>query len=187
MTTLTTPIYKLPWPDGAERVMDGDNAIGALATAVEGVLSTLVQPIGFSQCGATLTLGTTDVVLSGTSVAFTPTVLETVFVLAIFDFDIQTAPVTALGSIYLDGAGRTGQAIHSPSTASRACVCQGTVFSAPAGPHTVDLRARKTLASGVAVAQAQSSRIFIARFRTAGQLLARFGDVIADADIVSPT
>lgn len=35
MATLTTPVFALPYPDGTERVADGDNAIGALALAVE--------------------------------------------------------------------------------------------------------------------------------------------------------
>ena len=35
MATLTTPTYGFPYPDGTERVADGDNAIGALAHAIE--------------------------------------------------------------------------------------------------------------------------------------------------------
>jgi hypothetical protein len=46
MTTLTTPLLSLPYPDGAERVMDGDNAIGALAGAVDPLLIGAVQPWG---------------------------------------------------------------------------------------------------------------------------------------------
>jgi hypothetical protein len=35
MATNTTPRLALPYPDGTERVMDGDDAIGALALAVD--------------------------------------------------------------------------------------------------------------------------------------------------------
>lgn len=37
MTTLTTPKLAIPYPDGAERVMDGDNAMGAIATKIDGL------------------------------------------------------------------------------------------------------------------------------------------------------
>ena len=38
MATLTTPTYGIPYPDGTERVADGDNAMGALGLAVENLL-----------------------------------------------------------------------------------------------------------------------------------------------------
>jgi hypothetical protein len=44
MATLTTPTYGFPYPDGAERVMDGDNAMGALALAVENVIKGFQGP-----------------------------------------------------------------------------------------------------------------------------------------------
>jgi hypothetical protein len=46
MATLTTPAWGLPYPDGAERVMDGDNAMGALATATDAALSRIATPQG---------------------------------------------------------------------------------------------------------------------------------------------
>lgn len=36
--TATTPVYAFPYPQGTDRVMDGDNAIQALALAVENLL-----------------------------------------------------------------------------------------------------------------------------------------------------
>ena len=44
MATLTTPLLGLPYPDGAERVMDGDNAIGALALAIDAILGRQENP-----------------------------------------------------------------------------------------------------------------------------------------------
>jgi len=35
MATLTTPRLAIPYPDGNERVMDGDNAMGAIATTLD--------------------------------------------------------------------------------------------------------------------------------------------------------
>ena len=35
MATQTTPIYGFPYPDGNEKVRDGDDAMGALASAIE--------------------------------------------------------------------------------------------------------------------------------------------------------
>jgi len=52
MATLTTPRLGLPYPDGAERVMDGDNAIGALANAVDGPLGAQVYPLSCVVAGA---------------------------------------------------------------------------------------------------------------------------------------
>jgi hypothetical protein len=46
MATLTTPKMALPYPDGAERVMDGDNAIGALANAIDYPLYRAALPPG---------------------------------------------------------------------------------------------------------------------------------------------
>lgn len=46
MATLTTPGMNLPYPDGAERVMDGDNAIGALALAIDRPLQLQNTPPG---------------------------------------------------------------------------------------------------------------------------------------------
>jgi len=47
MATLTTPHYALPYPDGAERVMDGDNAIAALAKSVDAKLHELTAVVGY--------------------------------------------------------------------------------------------------------------------------------------------
>ena len=43
MAVTNTPIHQLPWPDGTERVMDGDNAIRALAEAVDRELEELAK------------------------------------------------------------------------------------------------------------------------------------------------
>ena len=47
MATLTTPHYAFPYPDGAERVMDGDNAIAALAQSVDAKLHELTAVVGY--------------------------------------------------------------------------------------------------------------------------------------------
>jgi hypothetical protein len=49
MTTLTTPIYQLPYPDGDELVSDADSAFQSLALAIEAALNppwTSLTPLG---------------------------------------------------------------------------------------------------------------------------------------------
>jgi hypothetical protein len=55
MATLHTPNRSYPYPDGAERVMDGDNAIGALAQALDADVARLWAPPGIVLSGAAFT------------------------------------------------------------------------------------------------------------------------------------
>lgn len=48
MATLTTPRLAIPYPDGTERVMDGDNAMGAIATKVDGLGLAYAMAVGSS-------------------------------------------------------------------------------------------------------------------------------------------
>jgi hypothetical protein len=47
----TTPIYAFPYPVGTDRVMDGDNAIEALARAVEGTIKCAVATLSTNATG----------------------------------------------------------------------------------------------------------------------------------------
>jgi hypothetical protein len=42
----TTPVYGWPWPLGTDRVMDGDDAMGALANAIENTVKALIPAGG---------------------------------------------------------------------------------------------------------------------------------------------
>ena len=55
MATILTPIHQLPYPDGTERVMDGDNAMGALAVATDRELEELAKPPGVIVSGPSMT------------------------------------------------------------------------------------------------------------------------------------
>lgn len=49
---LTTPIYGFPYPSGTDRVMDGDNAMGALALAIETLLKNSILAARMERQGA---------------------------------------------------------------------------------------------------------------------------------------
>jgi len=188
MATLTTPIYTLPYPDGAERVMDGDNAIGALATKLDGILGTLARPIAFYQASAPLTLSTTDQQISGLSLTLVTPTFEQLFILGVFDFDITTGPVFCASTLYIDGVARSGAGILSSPTAVRATVVTGWSFSTDTASHLYEVKAKKAAAAGAAVAQAVSTRIFLARFRAGGALIRDVLEELADdVDVATPS
>ena len=169
MATLTTPIYGFPYPDGAERVMDGDNAIGALAAAVENALAALGAsvPLRF-KCSAALTLTTSDVVIPGLSTTITAVANEIVLVSVAFDVYIQTSdPGSVTAGVFIDGvaAPNGGAALmYGTTTNTRATVAGFWLAQLAAGARVIDTRARKGNAGGAAQAQTQSVMV-IQRFR----------------------
>lgn len=64
MGTLTTPKFAIPWPDGTERVMDGDNAMGAIANKVDGL------GIAFAHAAGTVSIVATTVASASAAVTF---------------------------------------------------------------------------------------------------------------------
>lgn len=59
MATLTTPTYGFPYPDGTERVADGDNAMGALGLAIENLLKNSIVAARMERAGADQIIPTT--------------------------------------------------------------------------------------------------------------------------------
>jgi hypothetical protein len=194
MTTNTTPKYAFPWPAGDERVMDGDNAIGALAQAVEAVLWPSLAglvPV-YLRANGQLVLGTADVLVPHpTWWQVTPTAQEVALVVASFDLNITTAGAgVCTGSIFSDGVTRGGGGTYGPAATGRASVIHVATVALPPGPHTIDLRARKSLAGGVAAceyvgaAPGNVSATYLAAIRFRVQptmLLERVGDALAEA------
>lgn len=171
MGTNHTPIYQLPWPDGAERVMDGDNAIGALATAIDGILGTLAIPPAIGRCSANLTLSTTEAAVPSAVVTWTATGPEVVLVGIVADISIGTAPVFAQAYAKVDGTVRTGNAIlNAPTSATRATVGQITLGSHGSGTHTAQMYGSQAAAGGVSTIVAVHTALVVVRFRAAGQL-----------------
>lgn len=168
MATLTTPKYGFPYPDGAERVMDGDNAMGALATSVENILSGILGSLisAEARLSADQTLTSAQVNCAGATLSYTSGRVETVLVLAVFDFQVSTLFATGLatGAVALDGTPRVGTANLSMDSVGRATVVQAFVLGGvAAGAHTLQLQAGKNTANGVAVARAASTRMIVVR------------------------
>lgn len=191
MATLTTPLYGLPYPDGAERVMDGDNAIGALASAVEAVLQshgivlTAMVPL-FHRATAPLTLTTVDTVIPGCQTApLTVVATETALCFAIVHYKVTTIGTGyLLTNLYADGvAARPGSALALPAAVGEYTAAQ-LWTAGPVNGQRIELRARKTAAGGVATVEgpsAQSTNLVVVRFRTtvtARDLVGEIGEAL---------
>jgi hypothetical protein len=196
VATLTTPKYGFPYPDGAERVMDGDNAIGALAQAVENLLlpafRDLIPTIYRSSAQLVLTQG--EVAVPGCNTGFTAIQNETVLTLASFDFNVTTAGVGACtGILYVDGSRYGGGATFGPATTGRESVFTANINVVAAGAHTFGLYARKTVNGGAAALEYASLQVtptpatylILMRFKTQPTLLREaledaLGDVLPE-------
>lgn len=167
MATLTTPVFGFPYPDGAERVMDGDNAIGALAGAIEAALGSLVTAPVVARSTAALTLSTASANVPSVTVLFTPTVLEHVLVLGFADVNIATGPVFASGELLWDGGVRQGSIIASSPGTFRATFGQAWLIPAvaPGTQHVAQLTGKKAASGGVADFAALHTSLTVVRFR----------------------
>lgn len=170
MATLTTPTYALPYPDGAERVMDGDNAMGALALAVENIIAALhtLVPVEV-RAAIDQALTNADVLLNGvTANVNTPARAETVVVVAVASFTTTTlGGGAATCSLYVDDAVRGGAAFYdAPAVPATANVVQIWVIPLQPGAHVFQLRVKKVNAAGVVTAKGTQSKMLFVRIPT---------------------
>jgi hypothetical protein len=153
----TTPFYAWPYPAGTDRVMDGDNAMGALAAAIE----TTVRKIGAAlsatapvtaKSNAQLVLTNAFVAIPGAVITYTPTAPETALLIGTFHFNLTTAGAQGTyGACFLNAAQRPGYAWYFPTGDLGAETVTGIwTFNVAAVANTIDLRARKAAAGGVA-------------------------------------
>jgi hypothetical protein len=197
MATLTTPRYGFPYPDGTERVMDGDNAIGALAQAIEDLLLPNlrdVSPAMYRATGQLVLTSSADSPVPGMVVpggGLQVTQLETALLLAACDINIVTAGVGNVSyAVFVDGVSRGGGGTFGlgPTGVGRASILSTTLASLPPGTHTIDVRARKSINAGVAnvesasvgVGNVSQSYLQIMRFKAQPTLLAQIAEAIAD-------
>ena len=149
MATLTSP-HGRPYPDGNERVRDGDNAMGALATAGDGHDVKMGSAASTAKVNVT---ATAPVDITGATVAVTTTRPNAlVFVTAVFDMSTDVTGNTFLGSLVVDGAAQVAKATLRLATLNlRLTVAQSWVLTlAAAGPHTLKLQGALDAAAGTA-------------------------------------
>jgi len=195
VATLTTPLYGLPYPDGAERVMDGDNAIGALAQAIEtvvashGIVLTGMVPL-FHRASAPLTLGTVDVVIPGCQSAPLSVIgPETVLAFATVHYKCTAiSPGYLLTQFYADGANpRPGSALALPAAVGEFTAAQLWTATAVNGQR-LELRAKKSAAAGAATVEAglNSTNLVAIRFRTTVTARELVGEIAEAAGLPQP-
>jgi hypothetical protein len=157
----TTPQFAWPFPTGSDRVMDGDNAIEALARAIEATFSG-IRPL---QKGSTadLTLGVADTMLPGIAMGpFTPSNPAASEVWLVIGSVFWHATVIGFGdctaTLYVNGVAQ-GQAMQysPPAIPDRLTVPQFWLFTVAPGVATgFELRAKCTVAAGTVKARTGS-------------------------------
>jgi hypothetical protein len=192
MATLTTPRMGLPYPDGSERVMDGDNAIAALAQAIDGPLGAAYEESShLAPVGSRVNVDTilTDVLqdIPNTSRTFTvaPGVTEYVLFLAIVDMDVGTAAAGRFARVALifDGSDMGQYAMTRMDQLGRNTIAQQWIVNLGAGPHTFLLRGYKylgTAGSGVATVKAANTILTHLRFTGSGLIRDALGDTLEE-------
>jgi hypothetical protein len=198
MATLQTPRYGFPYPDGAERVMDGDNAIGALATAIENVVYPQFRdiiPQMWRATGQLVLTSSGDVQVPGMAVPGGGLVVdqtETAAIFAALDFNIVTAGVgVCSAAVFVDGVSRGGGSAFGlgPTGVGRGSVMSLTMAALVPGQHLIDVRAKKSTNAGVANVESASvslgnvsmSYLVIVRFKTQPTLLVEIARAIGQA------
>lgn len=194
MTTLQTPRYQFPYPAGDERVMDGDNAMGALALAVESVIYpyfTGLIPAYYRATGQ-LVLTTADQQVPGLAVpgaGFVSNGPETLMIMASTDFQIVTAGVGVCShAVFVDGVSRGGGGAFGlgATGVGRMAAVSVTMAALNGGTHSIQIMAKKNAGGGVANVEVASvglgsvsmSYMTIMRFPTQPTLLAEIAKAI---------
>jgi len=160
----STPDYGFPYPTGTDRVMDGDNAIEALARAVEDVFGGIIAIE--KPATATLTLTNGPVEVPGTRYDVTTTVPEIWIVAGVWDFLTSTAAAVGnsnLGTLYWDAVTQPGQAVVDIAHVNRTAVSTFAVLAAAPGAHSLLQRAQKTTTGGAATCGHPHTRMTVLR------------------------
>lgn len=168
----TTPQWAIPYPEGSDRVMDGDNAMQAIAEAVDTILTPHKASPATVVSGADYTLTTTLALITGTVIGpITPNGAERWLVHGYVDMEVSTAGVGILSMSLVMTVGGTpsslpGSVVWTPpaSGVSRQAMERLWVVDVGAsGPRTLELRAFKQNASGVAKSIAANTSISVTR------------------------
>jgi hypothetical protein len=97
MATLTTTRLGIPFPDGTERVMDGDNAMGAIATKVDSLGLGFAMAAGITTINMGGTAGATLAVTFPVGRFTQPPVGSAVVAAGSANYFASIASVTAAG------------------------------------------------------------------------------------------
>jgi len=152
----TTPKYALPYPTGTDRVMDGDNAMQALAEAIEGTIAGLpIIDLRRPAANVNLPLNVDAVAIT---YAYTSTRPElTVFAYAL-QINISVSDSGAItATLFLDNVAIGNALIRPPASTGRYYLVNfGGGVEVAAGAHTVEVRVQKAGSSGTAQAEIAS-------------------------------
>jgi len=146
--------------------MDGDNAIGAVALALDSIAGRIVA--GHTELLNTYVLTNAGTELVGTRYDAVLTEPEVWLIFGQFDFSIGTisAGNSAIGAILVDGVGRPGQVAGDMNSTGRGGGTLLQVVALPPGAHYAYLRAHKSTTAGAANANAQNCRMTVLRIPT---------------------
>lgn len=160
----TTPIYALPYPTGTDRVMDGDNAMGALAGAVDAALGRISA--GMTFLAADYVLTGTATLMPSTRYDATITDREIWVVTAVWDITVSVAAagIYAVGTAVVDGNVLPQLTACDMNAVNRSSLTLVHVTGIlPAGAHYVTMRAGKTAGTATATANQSNTRMTILR------------------------
>jgi hypothetical protein len=153
----TTPKYALPYPTGTDRVMDGDNAMQALAEAIEGTIAGLpIIDLRRPAANVNLPLNVDAVAIT---YAYTSTRAElTVFAYAL-QINISVSDAGAItATLFLDNVAIGSAQIRPPAGTGRFYLVNfGGGVVVAAGAHTAEVRIQKAGSSGTAQAETASA------------------------------
>jgi hypothetical protein len=155
----STPKYEFPYPTGTDRVMDGDNAMQALAEAVEARVAALpIIDLRRPAAGVNLPLNSNAVLITH---SYTSTLPELTLFLYTVQVNISVSDAGVMvAELYLDNVNIGGAQIRPPASTGRYYLTNfggGSVVAA--GAHTVELRMLKQGSSGTAQAETPSALI----------------------------
>jgi hypothetical protein len=181
-----TGAFGWPFPTGSDRVMDGDNAIEALAEAIENSLSMLRPTQGGST--ADLQLTTVNQLIPGTGRAPITTLVSEIWVIVTSVFwhatTIGFGDCTA--EVFVNGAAiapsQPSQQYSPPAVPERVTVTHHNLIFVGAGvPTALELRAKCSLAGGVVKVRIGTTYTLM-RFPvvTAGALREALGDTLEE-------
>lgn len=152
----TTPTFGLPYPDGTDLVVQGDDAIQALAEAIEARWAPAVAQINLANNGSTIGGSLTTVAFPGT-VAF----ME--------DFSYSAGVLTYLGPLRLFNVS-TSVAISIPAAGANSLVSQIQLWQSGVSIEQAELRV-DTASGGVLAATYHTHRIATPTQLSAGDTL----------------
>jgi hypothetical protein len=143
--------------------MDGDNAIEALARAVESqIAAAAYKVLGYAQVVADQTgIGTTPVALAGLSLPVQVAANRRIRVSAFGEFTASTSGNTVRMRTLIDGANAQLAAVTIQSGAQVQSVQSAVVVTPTAGLHTFSLNAQMSAGTGTVSLNATAGPCFI--------------------------